>query len=395
MARKAAKEVSGGRALAAAQRSAREIGQRYLGLLEISGEAVLLACDGLVAFANEAACALLGLPQACHLVGRPFLDYIGPESRDKVKEHLAALTVRGQTMAFICIDLLRADGKPFHVELALHACGLDGRAAVQILMRDLTASERMAAEVDHLSQFDSLTGLANRGQFLERLETAVAGAGRSGQRLAVACLGIDNFSAINDAVGQQGGDQVIMQFAERLEQTARIGDTIARVGGDEFGLVLTGLQEDDAAEIAAQRILAALSGAFAVGETKLVTRVSLGIALYPLHAQKRDRLLRKAMLAMKHAEHHGGNQFQLYSAELEILEHDDAQRRILAGLRLQHLTPREREVFDLLVSGKTSKIVARLLGISSRTVEVHRSRVMEKMDAHSVGELVQMTHEVH
>jgi FixJ family two-component response regulator len=97
---------------------------------------------------------------------------------------------------------------------------------------------------------------------------------------------------------------------------------------------------------------------------------------------------------MSYAKQHGRNNYQFYSAELETQERSAVQRRVEVGQRLQSLTPREREVLDLLVAGKASKMIAYLLGISARTIDIHRARVMDKMQADSLAGLVHMMREL-
>jgi diguanylate cyclase (GGDEF)-like protein/PAS domain S-box-containing protein len=371
-----------------------ELEQRYLGLMQISGEAVLIVCAGLIVFANQPACELFGLTAACELRGLPFLDFIARGHQASVRARLKALKKPGQTSAFVRRDLLRADRKPANVEVAMHACAFQGLPAVQVLMRDLGEQRRLQAEVVRLAQFDALTDLSNRTHFLDRLDAAIERAQREGTTLGVASVGLDNFRAVNDAAGQHGGDIVLVQVAERLRSTSHAGDTLARLGGDEFGLVLEGMADSEAAAIAARRLMESLTGGFSFDGAEYFATFSIGIALFPRHARRRDRLLCKAMLAMKFAKAHGGNRFQLYSDQLDQLDRGDTERRARTVLRMQTLTRREREVLDLLVTGKASKMIGYLLGVSARTIEIHRGRVMEKMEADSVAELVHMTLEL-
>jgi diguanylate cyclase (GGDEF)-like protein len=302
--------------------------------------------------------------------------------------------MQGQTAPFVHRKLLRAGGKTVEVEVALHACGYRGRLAVQVLMRDVSERQRMLARVAHLAQYDALTELANRSQYRDRLDGAIARAARNKQLLGVLCMGLDHFRAINDALGQRGGDVVLMQVAERLKQIVRKSDTIGRLGSDEFSVILEGLVEKDGAAIAAQRLLTALAQPFVLDGNEVRLTVSIGISVCPLDAADLDSLLRKAVLAMNHAKQHGRNKYQLYSAELDTQDRSEAQRRAEIGQRLQSLTPREREVLDLLIVGKASKMIAYLLGISARTIDIHRARVMEKMQADSIAELVHMMREL-
>lgn len=373
----------------AADLAVREIEQRYLGLLEISGEAILIVCESRIVFASRSACELLGV-ESDPLLGQRFLDFIRPKDQDAIAGQITALTMQGQTAPFVHRKLLGADGTTIDVEVALHACGYRGRLAVQVLMRDVSERLRMQAQVVHLSQYDPLTELANRSQYRDRLDAAIARAARNKQLLGVLYLGMDHFRAINNALGQKGGDEVLVLVATRLKQIVRKSDTLARSGGDEFSVILEGLVEKDGAAIAAQRELTSLAQPFVFNGNEIRLTVSIGIAIYPLDASDIEALLRKATLAMKFAKQHGRNNYQFYSAEFEAQEQSEAKRRTEIGKYLQSLTPREREVLDLLIEGKASKMIAHILGISSRTIDIHRARVMEKMQADSLAMLVHM-----
>jgi diguanylate cyclase (GGDEF)-like protein/PAS domain S-box-containing protein len=378
----------------AAELAVQEIEQRYLGLLEISGEAILIVCESRIVFASAVACELLGVEAAHRLLGLSYLEFIRPKYRDAVAERMNGMKVTGQTAPFIHRKLLRADGKVAEVEVALHACGYHGKLAVQVLMRDVTERRRLQAEVTRLAQYDPLTELANRSQYRDRLDGAIARAARNKQLLGVLCLGVDHFRAINDTLGQQGGDVVLMQVAERLKRIVRKSDTVARLGGDEFSVILEGLVEKEGAGIAAQRNLLSLAQPYALDDKEISLTVSIGIAVFPHDAQDLETLLRKAIMAMNYAKQRGRNNFQFYSEEMDSLGRSAAQRRADIGQRLESLTPREREVLDLLIAGKASKMIAYMLGISARTIDIHRARVMEKMQADSLAELVHMMREL-
>jgi len=371
----------------------REIEQRYLGLLEMSGEAILIVCETRIVFASRIACELLAADPDI-LLGQLLQDFIRPRDRDAFAARIDALALQGQTAPFVHRKLLRTDGRMVEVEIALHACGYRGRPAVQVLMRDVSERQRMLAQVARLAQYDSLTELANRSQYRDRLDGAIARAARNKQLLGVLSLGIDHFRAINDALGQKGGDNVLVQVANRLKQIVRKSDTLARLGGDEFSVILEGLVEKDGAAAAAQRELASLAQPFAFNGNEIRLTVSIGIAIYPLDASDIDTLLQRATLAMNYAKQHGRNNFQFFSAELETQERSEAKSRMEIGQRLQGLTPREREVLDLLVAGKASKMIAYTLGVSARTIDIHRARVMDKMHADSLAALVHMVREL-
>ena len=370
-----------------------EIEQRYLGLLEISGEAVLIVCESRIVFASKSACVLLGI-EAERLQERRLPEFFRPKDSEALAGRIKALATPGQVARIANGKLVRPDGETVDVEIGLHACGYRGKSAVQVLLRDVGERLRMQAQALRMAQRDPLTELANRSQFRDRLESAIARAARNKQLLGVVCLGLDRFHAINDALGQHGGDVVLMQVAERLKQIVRKSDTLARWGGDEFSVILEGLAEKEGAAIAAQRELTSLAQPFVLDGQEIRLTVSIGIAICPHDAEDIDTLLRKATLAMKHAKQHGRNRYQFYSVDLETQERSEAQRRAEIRQRLQTLTPREREVLDLLIAGKASKMIAYLLGISARTIDIHRGRVMAKMQADSLAGLVHMMREL-
>jgi diguanylate cyclase (GGDEF)-like protein/PAS domain S-box-containing protein len=376
-----------------AEFAVQEIEQRYLGLLEISGEAILIVSSGRIAFASVATAELLGFAAVDDLVGKEFSTLVRAKDQQAVDERFAGLTAVGQTAPFAPRKLLKADGAVAEAEIALHACRFQGKLAVQVLIRDVGERRRLQAQLTRLAQYDPLTELANRSQYRDRLDGAIARAARNKQMLGVLCLGLDHFRAINDSLGQQGGDVVLMQVAERLKRIVRKSDTIARLGGDEFSVILEGLIEKNGAGIAAQRELTALAEPFQLDGKEIRLTVSIGIAVFPDDAPDLESLLRNASLAMSFAKQHGRNRCQFYSSELDTLGRSEAQRRSETKLRLESLTTREREVLELLIAGKASKMIAYLLGISARTVDIHRARVMEKMQADSLAELVHRVQE--
>lgn len=150
------------------------------------------------------------------------------------------------------------------------------------LVDDITRIKRIEHELRTLAQFDPLTGLPNRRRFEERLQDAIARAERSGQTLALMFLDIDRFKGINDSLGHKAGDQVLQVFAARLSASVRQTDTVARLAGDEFVIVLEGLAGDDAvhqAESVARKIIASMEPALEIEGVALSISTSIGIAL--------------------------------------------------------------------------------------------------------------------
>ena len=250
--------------------------------------------------------------------------------------------------------------------------------------------EQFEYYLSHFAQYDALTELPNRGQFLDRLAGAVARATRNGQILGLMLLNIDSFKAVNFKHGHRCGDLVLKQVAERLKLCTRKSDTLARLGGDEFAVILEGLASKDVAPVPAQRAIEALSGPLAAGVDEIRITVTIGISVYPLDARDVDGLLRAADAAMCDAKDNQRHTYRLHSPELEVKTRRDELRRAEVRQKLARLTPREREVLDILVAGKANKMIAYLLGTSTRTIENHRASIMDKMQANSLPELVRM-----
>ncbi|XVO89527.1 diguanylate cyclase domain-containing protein [Pseudomonas palleroniana] len=191
------------------------------------------------------------------------------------------------------------------------------------VVRDITEEKAWAHQLHRLAHHDPLTGLPNRLTFEERLESALALARHNHNRVALVFIDLNGFKAINDNLGHAAGDQVLKITATRLHETLRNSDSVARLGGDEFVIVFEGLSAErapeDEARMIAQRLLASLDAPISLGNTQQVVGVSLGIALFPDHAQTRDQLIHVADLAMYEAKRSGDNQYRLGQAQTQVL----------------------------------------------------------------------------
>jgi diguanylate cyclase (GGDEF)-like protein len=239
-----------------------------------------------------------------------------------------------------------------------------------------------------LAQVDLLTDLPNRSQFRDRLEGAMARAMRNQKPLAVALLDLDRFRQVNHDFGESEADLLLVEIAARLRRATRKGDTIARLGGDEFAVLMETLNDGAGAAIAAQRLLEAVAVPWILAGTQLSITASIGTSVFPADAGDGNALMRAADLALCRAKESGGNVCQRYSTALEAGIARAAARRDDTLSCMARLTPRERQVLEILVAGKASKTIAYLLGTSPRTVETHRASIMSKMRAHSIPELV-------
>ena len=218
---------------------------------------------------------------------------------------------------------MRADGSRFPLEGTITKAVLDGSGYYVAAFGDLTRQKDAQAVILHQATHDPLTGLPNRALFNERLGEILKHAQRSGEIVAVAFLDIDRFKAINDSLGHAMGDALLVQLGERLRSAVREEDTIARMGGDEFIMILRGLRRVHDATIPARKIMASLEAPMHIDGHDLRVTASLGISLYPADAEDRDTLLRHADMALYWAKSQGRNTFRLYDG---VLHSDTAER---------------------------------------------------------------------
>ena len=181
---------------------------------------------------------------------------------------------------------------------------------------DISELKQTADRLAQLANYDFLTGLPKRVLFQERLEQAMSAARAQGGLVAVVFLDLIRFKNVNDTLGHEAGDQLLIQVAQRLLGTVRSNDTVARISGDEFMLVLTEVNHLDEVARAVQRILQAFEPPFRVAGRNLVTRASLGISIFPLDSSDIGQLLGYADLAMYSAKGAGDNHYQFYAAEM-------------------------------------------------------------------------------
>ncbi len=179
-------------------------------------------------------------------------------------------------------------------------------------------SERKSAEahINHLAHHDALTGLPNRILLQDRLQQALIQDRRTGTHTAVLFMDLDRFKNINDTLGHESGDQLLMKVAERCRGALRESDTISRQGGDEFVIVLPGLLHAHDAGLAAEKILAALAPPFPLAQHTLTVTGSIGIALHPDDGDNASSLLRNADAAMYRAKANGRNGFAFYAKDM-------------------------------------------------------------------------------
>ena len=227
--------------------------------------------------------------------------------------------------------------------LAGLVCGtlaaLAGGFLIRQVIRDLAEREKRAArDAGH----DLLSGLANRKLFAQWVDYELARHRREKVHFAVMYFDIDHFKDINDRHGHDAGDRMIMAVSQRIAETLRPTDRLARFGGDEFAILQTGVRTMRDAEALANRILDAMRRSFAIGRLDVTSSVSIGIALCPDNASERDDLMKLADLALYRAKKEGRNRFAFFDARMG----EDLTRRRIFGLELAEAIEKDRLTLD-------------------------------------------------
>jgi len=223
-----------------------------------------------------------------------------------------------------------------------------------------TTAHKLAEErLHHMAHYDPLTKLPNRPMVLARLEHALAAAERMGVQVAVLFIDLDNFKTVNDSLGHEAGDQLLLAVAERLSHRTRREDTLGRLGGDEFVLVMERLADAHDASVVAQELLQLLAEPFLIGETSLYVQASIGISLYPDDGSTVGELVRDADAAMYQAKRAGRNTYRFYTEALTAA----AQSRLALDTRLRRAL--ERQEFELWYQPLYSLPDRRLIGLEA------------------------------
>lgn len=196
--------------------------------------------------------------------------------------------------------------------------------------RDVTALKRSEQQLQKLAFYDPLTGLANRALLDDRLRMALSSAQRGGTTLAVLYIDLDRFKYVNDTLGHPAGDQLLIEISRRLAKPLRASDTIARMGGDEFTILLAEVRAEADAIRIAERIVKAVGKPVRLGDETVFVGASVGISFYPKDGQNADALRKHADVALYEAKAAGRGQYRAFAAEMVM----KANERLLLSVQI-------------------------------------------------------------
>ncbi len=303
----------------------REREARLQGILASVAEGIIaINDDGRIVSANPAAEAMFGFP-AGKLVGLDLGDLMPPELRERHQRFFDAYMsglfpslmnrmVEGQGT--------RRDGSVFPMEISVSELRHGRHRMFTAILRDISERKEHEERIRRLAHHDALTGLPNRNLLNDRMNHALARVKRNGGRMAVLYVDLDRFKPINDSLGHEAGDAVLRDVAERLSACVRGSDTVARVGGDEFVVVVEEIGRLSEAALVARKIIDVLSRPFDYEGNKCTIGASVGGALFPDDGESMDDVCKAADIAMYQVKRAGRNGFRFFAQEgLELDEY--------------------------------------------------------------------------
>ncbi len=254
----------------------------------------------------------------------------------------------------------RKVGEQLPVRLRIHRVRSDSATSQHAVtvVSDLSGRKEAEHQIHRLAYYDVLTDLPNRSLLSDHLRRALSRARERGRRSALLCLDLDRFKDINDTLGPATGNELLRLMADRLRTVLREEDFIARMGGDEFAIVLEGVRDEHSVALVGDKVLNAFAHPCRLGDTEMVLGVSIGIALFPDHAGDPDTLLRHADTALYRAKEQGRNLYRFYTPELgqitsERFHIERELRRTLEQGELQiHYQPQARAADASMVGGE-------------------------------------------
>src|ERR1700694_122810 len=295
----------------------RRSGDRIRAILDNVADGIITVDERLVVRSyNPAAERLFGYPPE-DVIGKEFARLIADACHGEIKPQLRAY-LRPQKHEVMMgsheTSGLTKDGSTFPMEFNVGRLGLQ-RLVIGSL-RDVSERKAETEALQFRALHDPLTGLPNRTFLRERLEEAIRAGERELKPCAVLLMDLDGFKEVNDSLGHEAGDQVLQQVSARMRNVLRKADTIARYGGDEFAVVPWGATDVPRAVLIAEKILQAVGKPFTIDDQPVTVNMSIGIAVFPQHADDADALIRRADVAM-YAAKRARSGFSVYSVDQE------------------------------------------------------------------------------
>src|SRR5919112_1672671 len=336
------------------------LSRRHEMVLKSAGEGIFgLNLDGNATFVNPAAARMTGW-EVEELVGCPQHDVLhhtrpdgSPYPREECPIHAALKD--GTTHSRDDEVFWRKDGTSFPVEYMSSPIRKDGEVVGAVVtFKDITERKALEQQLHHQAFHDPLTELPNRALFIDRLEHALTRANRRGNKVAVLFTDLDNFKVINDSLGHEIGDRLLVAVANRLKACLRPEDTVARLGGDEFTILVEDIASVDEGVQVAERIAEILRPPFALEDQEVFATVSTGIVLNSTAQEQAADLLRHADLAMYRAKRRGKARYEVFEPSMDAKAVE--RLKVETGLRRALVRQQFRVHYQPIVALENDKV---------------------------------------
>ncbi|PCI33528.1 MAG: hypothetical protein COB54_04310 [Alphaproteobacteria bacterium] len=222
----------------------------------------------------------------------------------------------------------KKNGSTFPIELNIREVIINGQKQYTIVISDVTERHEAEMLIREMALHDSLTGLANRNLLQQRLDEAMRMAKRLDKKISVMFLDLDGFKAVNDMFGHATGDKLLRVVANRLEDSAREIDTVARIGGDEFAIIFTNFENEEDVTKTAQRVLDNIREPIVINGNSHQIGTSIGISFFPFDSESPEELFRMADVALYQAKDDGKSIFRLYNPDMDAKAKEETQIEI-------------------------------------------------------------------
>lgn len=288
---------------------------RYRSLVEMSPDLIAVYSRGKLDYINEAGCKLFKAESQEALIGQPISKLIPSDILAQIKNRELTIDENFEEKHWFEFKAVQLDGTEIDVEMSAMPIMYEGRMAEQIVGRDLTQRKKAEKTIKYMAYYDVLTGLPNRNMVRKHLNNALQ---KGGQELAVLFLDLDRFKIINDTKGHRVGDLLLKVVAARLKNAVGDAGLVSRQGGDEFIILLKGLNKEKVVQVA-ERILNEFSEGIVVENQEFYVTPSIGISMAPCDGKDEETLIKHADTAMYLAKERGKNNYQFYTNQLHGL----------------------------------------------------------------------------
>lgn len=323
--------------------------------VETGGDWILMTDpDGNIEYVNQAVEQISGYGKE-EIIGRNSRIFKPENQEESLYKEMWETILSGKPFRSIIVNR-RKDGALFHLDLTITPLRDQNNVTVSYVAtgKDISEKKLMEERLNYLAYNDSLTGLANRSLFFDRLQQAINITSPWEKMVIAAILDLQHFKYVNETFGVDAGDEVLKEVARRLTNSVRSGDTVARYGGDSYGLIMPEIAEMRDGIMLIEKVFSNLSGPYRYNNEEMINTFSMGIAVYPADSSDPNTLMKYAETALFNTKKSRGNSYSFYTPGMNIIASDflTMERNLYHALAANEFVLQYQPYFDL----KTEKI---------------------------------------